>query len=200
MRAARRTVKSASKIDPEASRRSRRTTAEKIRHIASQTNKEYYRSLNPNGEHEGWHIPTNCWVIKKVGSSYYKFKMDALGYIDFDTPGVYAVGDQADGKLVPAGTAYQPMTYATPTPSVNIFHNTVGGTDYMVAPGGGAPQKLRQNNRSPHDAVANAIRGVAKPPGFTWHHHKTKGRMDLVETKIHAAFAHRGGFSLWGKA
>lgn len=37
------------------------------------------------------------------------------------------------------------------------------------------------------------------PSGFTWHHHQERGRLDLVETKIHSKVPHKGGFSIWGK-
>ncbi|MEM7548053.1 MAG: HNH endonuclease [Bacteroidota bacterium] len=33
---------------------------------------------------------------------------------------------------------------------------------------------------------------------FTWHHHQTTGRMQLVNSKIHSQTGHTGGFSLWG--
>ena len=35
------------------------------------------------------------------------------------------------------------------------------------------------------------------PSGYTWHHHQEKGRMQLVETKIHDAAKHVGGYAIW---
>ena len=48
-------------------------------------------------------------------------------------------------------------------------------------------------------AVANRAAGyTSTPKGFTWHHHQTTGRMQLVNSKIHSKTGHTGGFSLWG--
>lgn len=186
-----------------AARRGRaRVTADRIRHAVIENRKAARQALDPDGEHSGWHIPTSAWVIHKIGASYYKFYNDIGGYIDFDTPGAYAAGDTTeDGKAVPAATVYANMPYAAPMGTVNIFYGTAKGVDYMVDPatGGVSTDRLKQNGRAPHDAVANALRGTPKPAGYTWHHHKTKGRMDLIKTTVHAAFAHRGGFSLWGR-
>ena len=152
-------------------------------------------ALDPNGEHEWRHVPTSRWVIHKVGANYYKFRNDALGCVDFDTPGVHAAGDTTeDGSAVPGGTAYAAIPYAAGTSTVNIFGHTAHGIDYMTD-----GTRLKRSNRSPHDAVADGLRGTAKPAGYTWHHHQTKGRMDLIKTTVHRAFAHRGGFSIWGK-
>jgi hypothetical protein len=179
-----------------------RITGDRIRHAVLENRKAARLALDPDGEHAGWHIPTSAWAIHKVGANYYKFYNDALGYVDFDNAGVYAAGDTTeDGKAVPAATVYAAMPYAALLGTVNIFHSTKKGTDYMIDPvtGGASADTLKQNNRAPHDAVANALRGTPKPAGYTWHHHKTKGRMDLVKTTVHASFAHRGGFSLWGR-
>ena len=37
-----------------------------------------------------------------------------------------------------------------------------------------------------------------KPEGYTWHHHEDKGRMQLVDSEIHAKTPHTGGRSIWG--
>lgn len=43
-----------------------------------------------------------------------------------------------------------------------------------------------------------AIReGKKKIPGFTWHHHQQKGRMQLVPETIHRTTGHSGGFKVW---
>ncbi|MEM6738244.1 MAG: HNH endonuclease, partial [Bacteroidota bacterium] len=48
-------------------------------------------------------------------------------------------------------------------------------------------------------AAANRAAGyTSTPKGFTWHHHQTTGRMQLVNSKIHSQTGHTGGFSLWG--
>ena len=48
-------------------------------------------------------------------------------------------------------------------------------------------------------AAANRAAGyTSTPKGFTWHHHQTTGRMQLVNSKIHSQTGHTGGFSIWG--
>lgn len=36
------------------------------------------------------------------------------------------------------------------------------------------------------------------PEGYTWHHHEDKGRMQLVDTEVHAKTGHTGGKKVWG--
>lgn len=36
------------------------------------------------------------------------------------------------------------------------------------------------------------------PPRLTWHHHQDKGKLQLVDYKIHSKVSHTGGFSIWG--
>lgn len=36
------------------------------------------------------------------------------------------------------------------------------------------------------------------PDGYTWHHDAEKGKMQLVDTKIHAQTGHTGGKAIWG--
>ena len=46
--------------------------------------------------------------------------------------------------------------------------------------------------------AANQKAGYSSTPkGFTWHHHQITGRMQLVDSNIHAETGHTGGFSLW---
>ncbi|CAG7648178.1 hypothetical protein PAESOLCIP111_05545 [Paenibacillus solanacearum] len=40
-------------------------------------------------------------------------------------------------------------------------------------------------------------RGIT-PEGYTWHHHQDTGRMQLVDSAIHAKTGHTGGRSIWG--
>lgn len=42
------------------------------------------------------------------------------------------------------------------------------------------------------------IRNGDTPDGFTWHHHEEMGRMQLVDSDIHAHTGHTGGKSIWG--
>jgi hypothetical protein len=53
-------------------------------------------------------------------------------------------------------------------------------------------------NRAGDFAAANKAAGYNQTPnGYTWHHHQTTGRMQLVESKVHMKTGHTGGFSLW---
>ena len=48
------------------------------------------------------------------------------------------------------------------------------------------------------DRQLEQIRNGDKPEGYTWHHHEEPGRMQLVDSEIHAMTPHTGGRSLWG--
>ncbi len=48
------------------------------------------------------------------------------------------------------------------------------------------------------DRQLEQIRNGDKPEGYTWHHHEEPGRMQLVDSEIHARTPHTGGRSLWG--
>ncbi|MBR1479338.1 MAG: HNH endonuclease [Alphaproteobacteria bacterium] len=41
------------------------------------------------------------------------------------------------------------------------------------------------------------MKGEARIPGLTWHHHQDVGRMQLVPTDIHKKVGHIGGFEMW---
>ena len=65
-----------------------------------------------------------------------------------------------------------------------------GPNDIMIKPTG---------NRAKDFAAANRAAGyLSTPRNYTWHHHQTPGRMQLVSSKVHASTGHTGGFSLWG--
>ena len=48
------------------------------------------------------------------------------------------------------------------------------------------------------DRQLEQIRNGDKPEGYTWHHHEDQGRMQLVDSEIHAKTPHTGGRSIWG--
>jgi hypothetical protein len=48
-----------------------------------------------------------------------------------------------------------------------------------------------------YDAANKAAGFSSKPKGYVWHHHETKGRMQLVKESVHLQTGHTGGFSLW---
>nr|WP_320120064.1 DUF6443 domain-containing protein [uncultured Marinifilum sp.] len=64
-----------------------------------------------------------------------------------------------------------------------------GANDVRISPTG---------NRLHDFSAANKAAGYkSTPKGYTWHHHQTRGRMQLVESNIHRQTGHTGGFSLW---
>ena len=70
--------------------------------------------------------------------------------------------------------------------SKNLYKD--GKNDVIIKPTG---------NRELDFQAANEAAGyTTTPKGYTWHHHQTKGRMQLVETEVHAKTGHTGGFSL----
>jgi len=71
--------------------------------------------------------------------------------------------------------------------SANLYKD--GINDIIIKPTG---------NRVADFAASNKAAGYSSTPkGYTWHHHQTTGRMQLVETKIHSKTGHTGGFALW---
>ncbi len=48
------------------------------------------------------------------------------------------------------------------------------------------------------DRQLEQIRNGDKPDGYTWHHNEDPGRMQLVDSEIHARTPHTGGRSIWG--
>lgn len=42
------------------------------------------------------------------------------------------------------------------------------------------------------------IKNGRTPEGYTWHHHQEKGKMQLVDSEIHAKTGHTGGRVIWG--
>ena len=62
-------------------------------------------------------------------------------------------------------------------------------------------QQLENDRLNPDqftDRQLEQIRNGDKPEGYTWHHHEAPGRMQLVDSEIHAKTPHTGGRSLWG--
>jgi hypothetical protein len=42
------------------------------------------------------------------------------------------------------------------------------------------------------------IHAGVTPARFTWHHHQSRGKMQLVDAQIHHDVGHTGGRELWG--
>ncbi len=47
------------------------------------------------------------------------------------------------------------------------------------------------------EQLAAINKGLAQIPEYTWHHHQSRGRMQLVPRDIHKEVHHLGGFELW---
>lgn len=132
----------------------------------------------------GWHVPKNADVEHKVKGVTYKFHNDGNGYLDFDAP-------LAGGAACPNAGGNWDLTIHDPAHGDRLIN-----THHALASG----------SRSQHFREANIIRegvdppanGSSSPAGYTWHHHVDKGRMQLIDRDVHAAFSHKGGFSVWG--
>ena len=74
-------------------------------------------------------------------------------------------------------------------PNFKDFLFKGGKNDVKIKPTG---------TRSGDFAAANKAAGyTSTPKGYTWHHHQTTGRMQLVESSVHLRTGHTGGFHLW---
>ncbi|VVS95104.1 HNH endonuclease [Desulfoluna spongiiphila] len=149
----------------------------------AQTIATSYRAEHSGGG-GGWHVPKNQDVLNVVGGTTYEFHNDANGYLNFLAP--------INGKpACPNAGGTWNFTIHDPTNGNRLIN-----TD----------KPLNSGSRSQHFREANIIReganppanGNSSPPGFTWHHHAEMGRMQLINREVHAAFSHKGGFSVWG--
>ena len=73
-------------------------------------------------------------------------------------------------------------------------------------------EQFSECNRQLKDAIANdpelfkkftpdqleQIENGDTPDGYTWHHNEEKGKMQLVDSDIHAQTGHTGGRAIWG--
>lgn len=48
------------------------------------------------------------------------------------------------------------------------------------------------------DEQLEQIKNGDTPDGYTWHHSEDKGKMQLVDSDVHAKTGHTGGKSIWG--
>jgi hypothetical protein len=69
----------------------------------------------------------------------------------------------------------------------NLYKN--GPNEVRIKPTG--------NRLGDFNAANNAAGYQSTPKGYTWHHHQTTGRMQLVESLTHMKTGHTGGFSIW---
>jgi hypothetical protein len=78
-------------------------------------------------------------------------------------------------------TDYQQFKHAT-----NNLHKAIEKDPKLAD-----KMKLNQTQR---EQIANGD----TPDGYTWHHHQTTGKMQLVKQSEHADTGHTGGREIWG--
>ncbi len=147
-----------------------------------------YKGMAAGGGGGRPRVPKSQWQTKTVGGTTYNFWNEADGTIEFT--GKKAPLSKGDGKMTP-GPAL-PVTH-----SVNID----AGGGKLIHTG-----RSLKNTRYQHFLAANIdyegtnppTQKGSSPPNKTWHHHKNKGIMELIDRSVHAAFGHHGGFSIWG--
>jgi hypothetical protein len=123
------------------------------------------------------------------GGVAHQFTTGAGGYVEFVAPLL-----PGDG---PALVAHK---------DVNIM-DPMYPTKLQLPPGVKPANPKRwpplKNKRTMHFMAANWIAfgnlSTASPAPYTWHHHKDKGRMQLIDSIVHGATKHNGGHSTWGK-
>ena len=49
-----------------------------------------------------------------------------------------------------------------------------------------------------HPEQLEQLRRGQTPDGYTWHHHQSKGKLELVDKEIHNQTGHTGGKAIWG--
>ncbi len=104
---------------------------------------------------------------------------------NFESPKTIRNGNLAGTSHPKTGIPFDEQGF--PDFSKNLYKG--GPNDIMIDPTGG---------RGTHYSAANKLAGYTETPqGFTWHHHQTTGRMQLVDYTIHRQTGHTGGFSLW---
>lgn len=63
-------------------------------------------------------------------------------------------------------------------------------------------KKIKENKRLASKFSKSDIEAFKRgetPSKYTWHHHQDTGKLQLVDSQIHAKVSHRGGYSIWGK-
>lgn len=136
-------------------------------------------SYDPEHEWNGL-IPIDFDQKQTVEGKTYIFRNDSQGCLDFEKP----IGEGASVTI-------------EKNVQINTADDKIAGID--------KDKDLQQPKKSNywHFKAANIVAGMAEfggysPPDLTWHHHQNKGRMQLLDRAVHAAFLHKGGKSIWG--
>lgn len=118
----------------------------------------------------------------------YTYKTTMGGYVNFDAPGP---------GFGPALAVHADVNIMDPIMPTKL---NVPPAYRRTNPKQDPPLK---NKRSMHFLAANWVRNgtisTASPAPNTWHHHKDKGRMQLLDAEVHGNINHNGGHSTWGK-
>ncbi|MEO9652974.1 MAG: HNH endonuclease [Roseobacter sp.] len=130
----------------------------------------------------GFHVAADSYKTVKVKGADYTFYNDSDGFLEFTNP-----PNISGVQMGPALAAVK---------DVNIEDNGSGKLKHNK-------KALGSGSRGQHFQSANieaGYPGLAASPdsNLTWHHHADRGRMQLIDRHVHAAFSHRGGFSVWG--
>ena len=145
--------------------------------------KEDDEEYDPHGDWDPTAVPRSQYQSHNVDGTDYKFYNHGDGSIEFTTP----------------SGSYPPIALFD---RVNIDQ---GDGTIKGVPGRKLLKQPKHSNYW-HFKAANALSSVSNrsdgrsPDNKTWHHHKTKGQMELVDRAVHAKFMHIGGKSMWGTA
>lgn len=137
---------------------------------------EYHESIRG----EAAKVPRSEEITHKVGKKTYCFYNRGDGTLDFEDP-------------------RHGQTSVTIVKDINLLnHVNFPNAQSLKTPPGDNGQ---------HFWAANDMCGTkgergksTSPEKLTWHHHKTVGKMQLLDRKVHAKFKHCGGKAIWGTA
>ena len=146
-------------------------------------------------------IPPKHAKTKKVGSKRYVQTTFSNGKKEWTTiiNGKYANKKYQGVKFNKKGFPNFPRVYQM---TINNADLTKGRTSHFKTATAALkksyekdPKKFKNTfNKKQIKAIKN---GNAKIPGYTWHHHQTRGLMQLVKEEYHDV-RHTGGIAIWG--
>jgi len=99
-------------------------------------------------------------------------------------------GVKFDSKGFPKFKSYGSITL--PNKYIKSVNDTqFKHANYALAKNKSALKKFKKSEQK-------LIKRGKTPKGYTWHHHQTRGYMQLVKTTKHEATGHTGGKKIWG--
>jgi len=129
---------------------------------------------------------------RQVQATYYNDKTEWVNIRNGDLANKKhpVTGVKFDSKGFPKfksfGSITLPNKYVKSTNDTQFKH-----ANYALAKNKAAMKKFDKDEQK-------LIKKGKTPEGFTWHHHQTRGNMQLVRTAGHKATAHTGGKKIWG--